>query len=180
MLFHGEEVLNNIRKNVLFLINQEIEKWGIEMYTLIRKLGQLSNKLPALAKIVIIFFDYVMWTMKFQQHKLQRQPTSTVRMKSSNVGDGIRDQIFDNSDCSDSATVEAELLGTKSGLTGTVLGHAVARSSWGKSGCECKCCFQINGGLHRSCREAPLDTESLQIPIWYHVNKYKSASSILT
>ncbi len=31
MLFHGEEVLNNVRDNVLFLINQEIEKWDIEM-----------------------------------------------------------------------------------------------------------------------------------------------------
>jgi hypothetical protein len=60
MLFHGEEVLNNVRENVLFLINQEIEKWGIEMYTLICTLGQLSKKLPALAKIVIIFVDYVM------------------------------------------------------------------------------------------------------------------------
>jgi hypothetical protein len=50
MLFHGEEVLNNVRENVLFLINQEIEKWDIEMYTLIRNLGQLSNNLPALAK----------------------------------------------------------------------------------------------------------------------------------
>ncbi len=50
MLLHGEEVLNNVRENVLFLINQEIEKWDIEMYTLIRKLGQLSNNLPALAK----------------------------------------------------------------------------------------------------------------------------------
>jgi hypothetical protein len=50
MLFYGEEVLNNVRENVLFLINQEIEKWDIEMYTLIRKLGQLSNNLPALAK----------------------------------------------------------------------------------------------------------------------------------
>jgi hypothetical protein len=50
MLFHGEEVLNNVRENVLFLINQEIEKWDIEMYSLIHKLGQLSNNLPALAK----------------------------------------------------------------------------------------------------------------------------------
>jgi hypothetical protein len=80
---------------------------------------------------------------------------------SSNVGDGIRCQFFEDSDCSDSATVEAVSLGTKSGLIGTVLGHAVARSSWGKSGCERKCCFQINGGLHRSSREAPLDIESL-------------------
>jgi len=35
MLFHGEEVLNNVKENVLFLIDQEIEKWDIEMYTLI-------------------------------------------------------------------------------------------------------------------------------------------------
>jgi hypothetical protein len=54
----------------------------------------------------------------------------------SNVGDGIRCQIFDNSDCSNSSTVEEELLCTNSGLIGTVLGHAVARSSWGKSRCE--------------------------------------------
>jgi hypothetical protein len=39
MLFHGEEVLNDVRDNVLFLINQEIEKWDIEMYTSICKLG---------------------------------------------------------------------------------------------------------------------------------------------
>ncbi len=83
---------------------------------------------------------------------------------SSNVGNGIRCQIFDNSDCSDSATVKAELLGTKSGLIGTVIGYAIAWSSWGKSGCERKCRFQIKGELHRSSREAPLDTESLQIP----------------
>jgi hypothetical protein len=74
-------------------------------------------------------------------------------------------KIFDNSDYSDSTTVEAESLGTNSGLIGTVLGHAVARSSWGKSGCEQKCCFQINGGLHCSSEEAPLDTEFLQILI---------------
>jgi hypothetical protein len=51
----------------------------------------------------------------------------------SNVGDGIRCQIFDKSDCSNSRTIEAESLGTNSGLIGTVLGHAIARSSWGKS-----------------------------------------------
>jgi hypothetical protein len=88
----------------------------------------------------------------------------------SNVGNGIRCQIFDDSGCSDSATVEAESLGNNSGLIGTVLGHAVARSSWGKYGCEQKCHFQINGGLHRSSGEAPLDTEFLQILIWCHVN----------
>jgi hypothetical protein len=73
-----------------------------------------------------------------------------------------------------------ELLGTKSGLIGTVLGHAIAWSSWGKSGCEQKCRFQINGGLHHSSRETPLDTESLQIPIWCHVNKSKCPSSTRT
>ena len=77
-------------------------------------------------------------------------------------------------------TKQDELLGTKSGLIGTVLGHAVARSSWGKSGCEPKCPFQINRGLHRSSRETPLDKESLQIPTWCHVNKSKSPSSIQT
>jgi hypothetical protein len=77
-------------------------------------------------------------------------------------------------------TKQDELLGTKSGLIGTVLGHAVARSSWGKSGCEQKCHFQINGGLHCSSGEAPLDTESLQILIWCHVKKSKSPSSTRT
>jgi hypothetical protein len=78
-------------------------------------------------------------------------------------------------------TKQDELLGTKSGLIGTVLGHAIAWSSWGKFGCERKCRFQINkGGLHRSSREAPLDTESLQIPIWCHVDKSKNPSSTRT
>ncbi len=60
-----------------------------------------------------------------------------------NVGNAIRCQNFDDSDCSDSATVEAVLLGTNSGLIGTVIGHAIVWSSWGKSGCEQKYCFQI-------------------------------------
>jgi hypothetical protein len=77
-------------------------------------------------------------------------------------------------------TKQDELLGTKSGLIGTVLGQSIVQSSRGKSGCECKYRFQINGGLHRSSREAPLDTESLQIPIWYHMNKSISTSSTLT
>jgi hypothetical protein len=81
----------------------------------------------------------------------------------SNVGNGIRCQIFDDSDCFDSATVEAETLVTNSGLIGTVLGHAIVRSSWGKFGCEQKCCFQVNGGLHCSFGEAPLDTESFNM-----------------
>ena len=66
----------------------------------------------------------------------------------SNVGNGIRCQIFDDSDCSNSATVEAEPFGTNSGLIGTVLGHAVAWSSWGKSGCKQKCCFPIDQELY--------------------------------
>ncbi len=40
----------NISSNVGDGIRQEIEKWDIEMYTLICKLGQLSNDLPASAK----------------------------------------------------------------------------------------------------------------------------------
>ncbi len=36
-----------------------------------------------------------------------------------NVGNGIRCHIFDDSDCSDSATFEAESLGNNSGLLGT-------------------------------------------------------------
>ncbi len=93
----------------------------------------------------------------------------------SNVDGGIRCQICDYGDCFNrSATVEAESFGTNSGLIGTVLGHTIARSSWGKSGCEQKCRFQINGRFHHSSREAPLDTESLQIPIWCHVNNLKA------
>jgi hypothetical protein len=33
MLLHGKEVLNNVREKFLFLMDQEIEKWDIEMYT---------------------------------------------------------------------------------------------------------------------------------------------------
>ncbi len=173
-------MLNNVRENVLFLINQEIEKWDIEMYTLICKVGQLSNDLPALAKNrnclrgLRNVDNEILTTQVAAATYLNNQNELNI---SSNVGDGIRCQFFDNSDCSDSATVEAESLGTKSGLIRTVLGHAVVRSSWGKSGCERKCCFQINRGLHCSSREAPFDTESLQIPIWCHVNKSKSPSS---
>jgi hypothetical protein len=77
-------------------------------------------------------------------------------------------------------TKQDELLGTKSGFIETVLVHTVTQSYWGKSGCERKCRFQINRGLHRSSREAPLDTESLHILIWCHVNKSKSPSSTQT
>jgi hypothetical protein len=177
MLFHGEEVLNNVRENILFLINQEIEKRDIEMYTLICKLGQLSKNLPALAKNCNYHCglrnvdNEISTTQVAAATYLNNQNELNI---SSNVCDGIRCQIFDDSYCSDSATVEAESVGSKSGLIGTVLGHAVAWSSWGKSGCGRKCGFQINGGLHHSSREAPLDTESLQIPIWCHVNNLKA------
>jgi hypothetical protein len=50
MLFHREEMLNNVRENVRLLINQEIEKWGIEICTFMHKVGQLTNNLAALAK----------------------------------------------------------------------------------------------------------------------------------
>jgi hypothetical protein len=111
MLFHGEEVLNNVRENVLFLINQEIEKWEIEMYTLICKLGQLSNDLSALAKNC----NYLRGLRNLDNEISTTQVAAATYLNnqnelniSSNVGDGIRCQIFDDSDCSDSATVEAE------------------------------------------------------------------------
>jgi hypothetical protein len=50
MLLHGEEMLNYVRENVGLLVNQEIEKWDIEIYTFMRKVGQLTNDLTALAK----------------------------------------------------------------------------------------------------------------------------------
>jgi hypothetical protein len=134
MLFHGEEVLNNVRENVQFLINEEIEKWEIEMYTLICKLGQLSNNLSALVKKC----NYLCGLRSVDNEILTTQVAAATYLNdrnvnvSSNVCDGIRCQFFDDSDCSDSATVEAESLGTKSGLIGTVLGHAIAGSSWGK------------------------------------------------
>jgi hypothetical protein len=85
-----------------------------------------------------------------------------------------------NRHSSEGATVQTELLGTNSGLIGTVQGHAVVWSFWGKSGCEQQCPFPINGGHHRSSGEAPPDTESMQILIWCHVNKCKSPSSTRT
>ncbi len=50
------------------------------------------------------------------------------------VGYGIRCQIFDNSDCSNSATVEAESLGSNLGLIGTVLGHAAVSTTPTRNG----------------------------------------------
>ncbi len=151
--------------------------------TLICKLGQLSYNLHSLAK----HHNYLCGLHNVDNEILTTQVAAATYLNcqnelniSSNVGDGIRCQFFDKSDCSDSATALAELLSTKAGLIGTVLGHTIAWSSWGKSGFECKCRFQINGGLQRSSREATLDTESLQIPIWCHVNKSKSSSSTQT
>jgi hypothetical protein len=112
------------------------------MYTLIHKLGQLSNNLPASTKNC----NYPCGLRNVDNEILTTQVAAATYLNnqnelniSSDVGNGIRCQIFDNSDCSNSTTVEAESLGTKSGLIGTVLGHAVARSSCGKSECECKC-----------------------------------------
>jgi hypothetical protein len=51
MLLHGEEMLNNVRENVRLLIDQEIEKWGIEIYTFMCKVAQLTTDLAALAKL---------------------------------------------------------------------------------------------------------------------------------
>ena len=60
------------------------------------------------------------------------------------------------------------------------IGYAIVRSSWKKSGCEQKCCFPINGGLHRSSKDASSDTESLQILTWCHAIKFDSPSSRMT
>jgi hypothetical protein len=48
MLLHGEEMLNNVRENVKFLIDPKIEKWNIEIYTFMHKVAQLTNDLAAL------------------------------------------------------------------------------------------------------------------------------------
>ncbi len=103
-------MLNNVRENVLFSINQEIEKWDIEMYTLIHKLGQLSNNLPALAKNR----NYIRGLHNVDNEILTTQVLVVTYLNnqnelniSSNVSNGIRCQIFDDSDCSNSAAVEA-------------------------------------------------------------------------
>jgi hypothetical protein len=103
-------------------------------HTLICKLGQLSNDLPTLAKNR----KYLCGLRNVDNEISTTQVAAATYLDdqnelniSSNVGNGMRCQIFEDSDCSDSATVEAELLDTKSGLIGTVLGHAVAWSSWG-------------------------------------------------
>jgi hypothetical protein len=57
-------MLNNVRENARLLINQEIEKWDIEIYTFTCKAGQLTNDLAVSVKIAIIFVDYVMWMTK--------------------------------------------------------------------------------------------------------------------
>ncbi len=94
-------MLNNVRDNVLFLNNQEIEKWDIEMYTLIRKLGQLSNIFPALAKNC----SYLCGLRNVDNEILTSQVAAATFLNdqnelniSSNGCDGIRCQIFDDSD----------------------------------------------------------------------------------
>jgi hypothetical protein len=96
-LFHGEEVLNSVRDNVLFLINQEIEKWDIEMYTLICKLGQLNNSFHALAKNR----NYLRGLCNVDNEILTTQVAAATYLNnqnelniSSNVGDGIRCQFL--------------------------------------------------------------------------------------
>ena len=58
-----------------------------------------------------------------------------------------------------------------------VCGHAVEQASWGKSGCECKCRFQNTRGLHRTSRDALLETHHSPHPPWCHVHKSNSPSS---
>ncbi len=86
------------------------------MNTLICKLGQLSNDLPALAKNC----NYLHGLHNADNEILTTQVAAATYLDdqnelniSSNVGNGIRCQIFDDSDCSDSTTVDAESLGTK-------------------------------------------------------------------
>ncbi len=59
-------MLNNVRENVRLLINQEIEKWDIEIYTFMCKVGHLTNDLASLAKKCNHLVDYVMWTTKLR------------------------------------------------------------------------------------------------------------------
>ncbi len=86
-------MLNNVKENILFLINQEIEKWDIEMYTLICKLGQLSNNLPAFAKNC----NYLRGLGNVDNEILTTQVSAATYLNNqnelniaSNVGDGIR------------------------------------------------------------------------------------------
>ena len=43
----------------------------------------------------------------------------------------------------------------------SLIEEAVERNSWGKSGCEWMCHFPNTGGLHRTSRDAPLETHTL-------------------
>jgi hypothetical protein len=43
----------------------------------------------------------------------------------------------------------------------SVIKDTVERNPWGKSGCEWMCCFPNTGGLHRTSRDAPLETHTL-------------------
>ncbi len=61
----------------------------------------------------------------------------------------------------------------------SIVEDAVERNSWGKSRCEQMCRFPTTGGLHRTSRDAPLETPTLQIPVpvWCGVHKSNSTSS---
>ena len=65
---------------------------------------------------------------------------------------------------------------------GSVVEDAVERNSWGKSRCEQKCRFPNTGGLHRTSGGAPLETPTLRdpVPVWCHVHKSNSSSSMRT
>ena len=62
-------------------------------------------------------------------------------------------------------------------MNSVVYGNAVDRASWGKSGCECKCCFPNTRGLHCRTGDAPLETHYLPGPSWCHVHNSNSPSS---
>ena len=46
--------------------------------------------------------------------------------------------------------------------------------------CERKCCFPLVGGLHRSLNDSPGLAATLPFPVWCHVNKSNTPSSMRT
>jgi hypothetical protein len=64
----------------------------------------------------------------------------------------------------------------------SVVEDAVECNSWGKSRCEQMCRFPNTGGLHRTSGGAPLETPTLRdpVPVWCHVHKSNSSSSMRT
>ncbi len=64
----------------------------------------------------------------------------------------------------------------------SVVEDAVERNSGGKSRCEQMCRFPNTGGLHRTSGGAPLETPTLRdpVPVWCHVHKSNSSSSMRT